>query len=268
MALQAIYAAGMTRRGWGDDGIYWVASRKRYAGAISLGWSPTGKRLRKIVYGETKQAVKDKLKELHEDLAQSVQTSRDYTLLRAVNDWLDEGMDNPSQQTIAKYRTVLRPLLAELGSRPLSDVTAREVRSALVRYAPTHATETVGIARSGLERAVRFAEANGHVRKNVVELVTTPKGHYWATEQGPDDGAGKRRPRSVGHTSRQSGVSWPAASPADSYARLHHAVAARRHSDRGGARTAMGSSRPCRESRSKPARPTERRGLALGACAR
>jgi integrase len=166
----------MARRGWGDDGIYWVASRKRFAGAISLGWDPAGNRLRKVVYGKTKQEVKDKLQQIHEDLAQSVQTSRDYTLLRAVNDWLDEGMDNPSQQTIAKYRTVLRPLLAELGSRPLSDLTAREVRSALVRYAPTHATETVGIARSGLERAVRFAEANGHVRKNVVELVTTPKG--------------------------------------------------------------------------------------------
>lgn len=59
----------MNRRGWGDDGLYWVASRNRYAGAISLGWGSTGKRQRKIVYGRTKQEVKDKLSEIHEDLA-------------------------------------------------------------------------------------------------------------------------------------------------------------------------------------------------------
>jgi hypothetical protein len=98
------------------------------------------------------QAVKDKLKELHEDLAQSVQTSRDYTLLVAVSEWLDEGMDDPAEQTTTKYRTVLKPLLQVLGSRPVADLTAREVRAALVRYAATQATDTVSIARLGLER--------------------------------------------------------------------------------------------------------------------
>ncbi len=166
----------MARRGWGDDGIYWVESRKRYAGAISLGWGPDGKRQRKVVHGRTKQEVKDKLKEAHEDAAQSVKTSRDYTLRQAVNDWLAEGMDNPSQATIAKYRNVLKPLLGALGQRPLAELTAAQVRSALVRYATTHSTETVSIARLGLERAVRHEEANGRVRKNVVALVTTPRG--------------------------------------------------------------------------------------------
>jgi integrase len=79
-------------------------------------------------------------------------------------------------QTIAKYRTVLKPLLRVLGPRPVAELTAKEVRTALVRYAATHATDTVSIARLGLERAVRHAQANGHVRRNVVELVSTPKG--------------------------------------------------------------------------------------------
>jgi hypothetical protein len=34
-------------RGWGDDGIYRVASRSRFVGAISLGFRPDGKRVRK-----------------------------------------------------------------------------------------------------------------------------------------------------------------------------------------------------------------------------
>jgi hypothetical protein len=41
--IALIYPAAMARRGWGDDGIYWVESRKRYAGAISLAWGPDGK---------------------------------------------------------------------------------------------------------------------------------------------------------------------------------------------------------------------------------
>ena len=40
----------------------------------------------------------------------------------------------------------------------------------------THATETVGIARLGLERAIRHAEANGLVRRNVAALVDAPHG--------------------------------------------------------------------------------------------
>jgi integrase len=174
--LELIYAAAMTRRGWGDDGIYWVESRKRYAGAISLGWGADGKRARKVVYGRTKQEVKDKLKEAHEDAAAAVKTSRDYTLLHAVNDWLADGMDNPSDGTVAKYANVLKPILEVLGPRPLAELTAKQVRAALIRFATTHATDTVGIARLGLERAIRHAQANGRIRTNVVELITTPKG--------------------------------------------------------------------------------------------
>src|ERR1700730_18431092 len=69
----------------------------------SLGYGPYGKRVRKVVSGKTKQEVKNKLKELHDDLARSVRSSSDYTLNLAVDDWLSEGMDGRSAQTIAKY---------------------------------------------------------------------------------------------------------------------------------------------------------------------
>src|SRR5215813_14754173 len=83
----------MSRRGWGDDGIYWVASRSRFVGAISLGYAPDGKRIRKVVTGKTKQEVRDKLKSLHDELSRSVRSSRRYTIGQAVDDWLDDGMD-------------------------------------------------------------------------------------------------------------------------------------------------------------------------------
>ncbi len=55
------------RRGHGEDSIYWDESRKRYIGAVDLGFSPAGTRIRKKVSGKTKVAVRDKLRELHKE---------------------------------------------------------------------------------------------------------------------------------------------------------------------------------------------------------
>ena len=176
IALRRVYASVMARRGWGDDAIYWVARRRRYVGAASLGYGPDGKRIRKVVSGKTKQEVKDKLKALHEDLARPVRSSRDYTLSLAVEDWLGEGMTGRSAQTVAKYRNVLKPLLREIGDKALADLTAADVRAALARFARTHSTDTVSIARLGLERSIRHAEANDFADRNVAALVDTPQG--------------------------------------------------------------------------------------------
>ena len=55
------------RRGAGEDGIYLDAARNRYMGAISLGYGPDGKRIRRKVSGKTKQEVRAKLQELHQE---------------------------------------------------------------------------------------------------------------------------------------------------------------------------------------------------------
>ncbi len=166
----------MARRGWGDDAIYWVAGRRRYVGAASLGYGPDGQRIRKVVSGKTKQEVKDKLKELHDDLASAARAPGEYTLNQAVDDWLNEGMDGRSAATVAKYRNVLKPVLRLLGTKILTQLTAADVRGALVSFAVTHSTDTVSIARLGLERAIRHAEANDLIGRNVAALVDAPHG--------------------------------------------------------------------------------------------
>src|SRR5216117_2540936 len=62
------------RRERGDDGIHWDKVNKCYQGTISLGYDDAGKRLRRTVRGKTKQEVKDKLDELHDDLKAGVWT--------------------------------------------------------------------------------------------------------------------------------------------------------------------------------------------------
>jgi integrase len=70
----------MGRRGFGDDAIYFDHSGDcrdarlhkgcpgRWRGAVSLGYGPERKRIRRKVSGQTKQDVKEKLGKLHSDL--------------------------------------------------------------------------------------------------------------------------------------------------------------------------------------------------------
>ncbi|MGH3976894.1 MAG: hypothetical protein ACRDS9_26780 [Pseudonocardiaceae bacterium] len=50
------------RRGRGDDAIYWDESKSSYVGAVSMGFTASGKRRRRKVYGRTKAEVRDRLK--------------------------------------------------------------------------------------------------------------------------------------------------------------------------------------------------------------
>ena len=50
------------------SGKGFLAAKNRYVGAISVGFGPDGKRLRRKVTGRTKAEVRDKLKEEFVDL--------------------------------------------------------------------------------------------------------------------------------------------------------------------------------------------------------
>ena len=68
------------RRGQGEDSIYWDAAKNRYVGAVSLGFTPAGTRIRKKVTGRTKTEVRDKLKELHKQVESGLRPRRRYTV--------------------------------------------------------------------------------------------------------------------------------------------------------------------------------------------
>jgi integrase len=179
---------GTKRRALGEDAIYFdhrgacrdaLKHRQcpgRWLGVVSLGSDVGGKRIRKKVYGRTKTDVKDRLRLLHEELDQGIKTSASYTLETAVTDWLEHGLDGRSAKTISTNREALAPLLPLIGKIPLRELTAAHVRAALTRLASTRSTRTVTIARNALTRAIRHAEANDLVRRNVAALVTPPKG--------------------------------------------------------------------------------------------
>jgi hypothetical protein len=93
----------VTRRGRGGDAIYFASAKNRYVGSISLGHAPDGKRIRRKVFGKTKQEVRDGPKALHQEMEAGVKSSKTYTVREAVEDWLREGLDGTSERTRTLY---------------------------------------------------------------------------------------------------------------------------------------------------------------------
>jgi integrase len=177
-----------TRRGWGEDGIFFEHDapcrdserhrhcQGRWRGVISLGYGPDGKRIRRKVSGKTKTIVQDRLKALHGDLESGLRVSPSYTVRRAAEDWLKEGLDGRSAKTIKKNENVLAPILTAIGARRLRELTAGDVRQALTTMAARYSTAAVAMGHNALTRAIRHAEARDLVGRNVATLVHTPKG--------------------------------------------------------------------------------------------
>jgi integrase len=164
------------RRGHGEDGIYLDAARNRYMGAVSLGYGPDGKRIRRKVSGKTKQEVRAKLQALHQEMNAGVKSSSTYTVRQTAEDWLREGLDGASERTRALYEGLLEPVLEAIGARPLRMLSAGDVRLALGELVTRYSTRSLQITRNSLERAIRHAEGNDLVGRNVAALVKPPRG--------------------------------------------------------------------------------------------
>ena len=180
-----------TRRRRGEDGISFEhrgpchdPHRHRHCpglwrGEITLGYTGDGKRTRRKVSGQTKAAVIDKLRDLHNQLDKGVTPKAGYahyTVRQAAEDWLATGLDGRSAKTIKKNQNVLEPILKVIGARKLRDLTAADVRQALATMAAGYSTAAVSMGHLALKRAIRHAEANDLVARNVAALTDTLKG--------------------------------------------------------------------------------------------
>jgi len=177
-----------SRRGWGEDGIFFEHTGLcrdearhrtcpgRWRGVISLGFDPDGKRVRRKVSGKTRTVVQERLKALHSDLDSGVKASPNYTLRRAAQDWLADGLEGRSAKTVKKYENVLAPILTAIGSRRLRELTADDVRQALAAMAARYSSAAVAMGHNALTRAIRHAEGRDLVGRNVAALADTPKG--------------------------------------------------------------------------------------------
>ena len=130
----------------------------------------------------------DKLRDLHHRLDTGVTPKvgyTHYTLRQAAQDWLAHGLDGRSAKTIKKNQNVLAPILAVIGARKLRDLTAADVRRALAAMAMGYSSAAVTTGHLALKRAIRHAEANDLVSRNVAALADTPKGQEGRPSKSP-----------------------------------------------------------------------------------
>ena len=180
-----------TRRRRGEDGISFEhrgpcrdPQRHRHCpglwrGELTLGYTGDGKRQRRKVSGKTKAAVVDKLRDLRTQLDTGITPKAGYahyTLRQAAEDWLAHGLEGRSAKTATKNQNVLEPILTLIGARKLRDLTAADVRQALAAMAAGYSTAAVSMGHLALKRAIRHADANDLVSRNVATLADTPKG--------------------------------------------------------------------------------------------
>ena len=181
-----------TRRRRGEDGISFEhrggpcrdPERHRHCpglwrGEVTLGYTDDGKRDRRKVSGQTKTAVVDKLRQLHKELDQGITPKTgytNYTVRQAAEDWLAHGLAGRSAKTIKKNQNVLEPILKVVGGCKLRELTAADVRQALATMATGYSSAAVTMGHLALKRAIRHAEANDIVARNVAALADTSVG--------------------------------------------------------------------------------------------
>jgi integrase len=123
--------------------------------------------------------VVDKLRDLHEELDKGIVPKTGYvhyTVRQAADDWLATGLGGRSAKTVKKNQNVLEPILNVIGARKLRELTAADVRHALATMAARYSGAAVTRGHLALKRAIRHAEANDLVSRNVAALVDTPRG--------------------------------------------------------------------------------------------
>ncbi|GAB2955894.1 tyrosine-type recombinase/integrase [Nonomuraea fastidiosa] len=166
------------RRSRGDGGLHWDAKRQRWIATASLGYAPNGKRIVKRGSGKTKTEAKEKLKQVLRDDEDGLAIApADYTVERAINDWLAHGLNGRDPATVKTCTILCRNhIIPALGARKLRDLSAEDVDKWLAAKAKTLSTRTLQSLYSCLNRAIKRAMARDKVKRNVVALCSVPKG--------------------------------------------------------------------------------------------
>jgi integrase len=166
------------RRSRGDGGLHWDEKRQRWIAAITVGYTPAGKRIIRKGSGKTKTEAKNKLKEILRDYEDGLAIAPyGYTVAQAVGDWLQYGLSGKAPATHEKNAILARThVIPSIGSRKLRDLSAEDVDRWLSEKAETLSTNTVQNLRSILRRSVARAQARDKVKRNVVLLCETPQG--------------------------------------------------------------------------------------------
>lgn len=165
--------AGKTgRRGHNEGGIYQRASDGKWVGAVHLGWEG-GTRKRKVVYGDTRAEVNQKVIRIQAELEKGlpIQTAGT-SLAKLLDDWLEVVKPIRSHGTYVGYKGIVENhLKPTLGKHKVDKLTQRQVQGMMSeKLAAGVSPATVNHIRAALRAALNQAMAWDLVGRNVASL--------------------------------------------------------------------------------------------------
>jgi integrase len=145
---------------------------------MTVGYTPSGKRIFKRGRGRTKTEAQRKLREIIRDYEDGqIIDGHSYTVAQAVRDWLQFGLSGRDDDTITKCTILANThVIPALGARKLRDLSADDVDRWLADKAKALSTRSLREVRSVLKRAITRAQARDKVKRNVVLLCEIPQG--------------------------------------------------------------------------------------------
>lgn len=165
------------RRGHGEDSVYLDAATGRWCAVVSVGRTADGRRDRRKVTAKTKAEVMTRLRDLRRRLEHGVPTDPRLTVGAYLDRWA-AGLDvKVRPNTADQYRVTIRcHLRPALGTKTLSKLTPLDCDALwAAKLADGAAPNTVRLMRAVLRRALRDAERDGLVIRNVAGLSTPPR---------------------------------------------------------------------------------------------
>jgi integrase len=170
----------MARRSRGDGSVYYDAARGCWVGAIDLGRDPqTGRRVRRKVSAPTKDECKARLDSLRAEKKNTGTVARrDTTVEEVVADWLaNPPPEIRSPISLRCHADAGARIVKAIGAVKVVALSPSQVERLLGGMARGgYATSTIASTRSVLVRAIRRAQRDGLVARNVAELVPCPRG--------------------------------------------------------------------------------------------
>lgn len=163
----------------GEGAVYQDKARRRWVGTATVGYDGDGKQVRRSVTGRTKGQVVERMRELQGAIDQGQDpAARDLTVARFLATWLDDVLPGSvAASTERQYRDVVRLyVVPTIGQKRLRTLQARDVARMLRQLDEEgRSPNTRRLARSVLRRALRWAEAEGMVARNVAALANGVK---------------------------------------------------------------------------------------------
>ena len=177
-----------TSRSNGEGAVWEDKANHRWVGTITLGWEyvDNGKggtkrrQIRKSVSGPTKKDVVRKLREFHNKVDAGVPVpDQQITVGAMLEQWLTDVLPGTvAKATEGQYRDVVRLYIKpRIGDKKLRDLTPTDVTRMLrdmekpTKSRPNGYSQNARrLARSVLRRAIRWAEVEGIVSRNVAAL--------------------------------------------------------------------------------------------------